>query len=84
MNTTATTSGNVVDPVCGMHVDPAKANITSTYNDQKYHFCAEGCRLAFEKCPRKYLDPKPVKKGVWGRYMDRLKKATGGKAVKCH
>jgi Cu+-exporting ATPase len=84
MNQTATAVKNAIDPVCGMSVDPAKTNITYTFNEQTFHFCAEGCRQTFEICPRKYLEPKPVKKGLWGRYMDRLQKATGGKPMKCH
>ena len=36
---------------------------------------AEGCRQAFEENPQKFLEPKPRKrKGIWGRYMDRLQK----------
>ena len=34
--------------------------------------------------PDKYLDRKePKKKGFWGRYLDRLNKATGGKPPSC-
>ena len=84
MNQTATAGETVMDPVCGMSVDSANTNVTYIFNEQTFHFCAESCRLAFEKCPRRYLDPKPAKKGIWGRYMDRLQKATGGKAMKCH
>lgn len=84
MNQTANQAGNIVDPVCGMRIDPAKPIITTTFNDQTFHFCAEDCKQTFQKCPQKYLTTKPRKKGVWGRYMDRLNKVTGGKAMKCH
>ena len=73
---------NPVDPVCGMSVDSTVADITFDHDGQMYYFCAKACRKAFEADPRKYLEPK--KKGIWGRYMDRLQKATGGKAMKCH
>jgi YHS domain-containing protein len=50
-----------------------------------YYFCAEACRKAFEVDPEKYLGAKTSKrKGWWGRYLDRLEKATGGRAPQCH
>ena len=75
----------VVDPVCGMSVDPETAKIKTFIEGQNFYFCAEGCRKAFEENPEKYLGsecPKP--KGWWGRYIARLQKATGGKQMKCH
>ena len=75
----------VVDPVCGMSVDPETAKIKVLIDGQNYYFCAEGCRIAFEKNPAKYLEPECEKpKGLWGRYMARLQKATGGRQMKCH
>lgn len=85
MNTQSTTLPRVIDPVCGMALSAGKANVLTTIKGQKYYFCAEDCRKVFEENPNKFLDPKPQKrKGIWGRYMDRLRKATGGKAQKCH
>jgi Cu+-exporting ATPase len=85
MNTKKITTQKVIDPVCGMAVVAGQTDILAIVKGQTYHFCAEGCRKAFEKNPQKFLDPKPAKrKGLWGRYMDRLQKATGGKAQKCH
>ena len=85
MNTQKNTTKKVVDPVCGMAVVADMTDILTTIKGQKYYFCAEGCRQAFEENPQKFLDPEPKKrKGLWGRYMDRLQKATGGKAQKCH
>jgi YHS domain-containing protein len=75
----------VIDPVCGMSVDPETAKIMASIEGQNFYFCAEGCRKAFEENPEKYLGsecPKP--KGWWGRYIARLQKATGGKQMKCH
>ena len=75
----------VVDPVCGMSVDPETAKIKVLIEGQHYFFCAEGCRTAFEKNPSKYMGSKCAKpKGWWGRYMAKLQKATGGKPMKCH
>ncbi len=76
------TTKSEIDPVCGMSVDPSAQAITATLDGRTYYFCAEGCRRSFEADPCKYL--KPRRKGLWGRYMDRLQKATGGKAMKCH
>ena len=74
-----------IDPVCGMEVDPGRTRLVANYQGHSYWFCAEGCREAFEADPQKYLDPKPAKhKGWWGRYLERLNKATGGKAPQCH
>lgn len=76
---------SVVDPVCGMEVEPSRTNLLATHEGCTYYFCAEGCRKAFEANPKKYLKGKPPKrKGWWGRYLDRLEKVTGGKSLECH
>jgi YHS domain-containing protein len=85
MNTQKNTTQKVIDPVCGMAVIAGQNDILTTIKGQTYYFCTEDCRKAFEKKPQKHIDSKPTKrKGLWGRYMDRLQKATGGKAQKCH
>jgi len=74
-----------LDPVCGMTVNQGVTEIATTIQGRTYFFCAEGCRKAFIADPQKYLDPAPPKrKGWWGRYLDRLEKATGGKSMNCH
>jgi YHS domain-containing protein len=74
-----------IDPVCLMNVSLGSPDIKSTYKMKTYHFCAEGCKKEFESDPEIFLSSKPPKKkGWWGRYLDRLEKATGGKAMKCH
>jgi YHS domain-containing protein len=71
-----------LDPVCGMTVNQHDTEIEATVQGRKYYFCAEGCRKAFVANPQKYLDPvPPKKKGLWGRYLDRLEKATAGKSM---
>jgi len=73
-----------IDPVCQMKVPPGRKHITSTFNQQRYYFCAEACRKSFEEDPGKYLTSMPHKrKGLWGRYLERLNKATGGKPPSC-
>ena len=44
-----------IDPVCKMNVDEKDAKYTSDYKGQKYYFCAQGCKISFEKEPEKYL-----------------------------
>ena len=76
---------SVVDPVCGMAVNPETAKIEAFIEGHRYYFCAEGCRKAFEENPEKYRGSECAKpKSWWGRYLQRLKKSTGGKAMKCH
>ena len=43
------------DPVCGMKVDETTATFSARYGEQAYHFCAQGCLLAFAKEPEKYV-----------------------------
>lgn len=74
-----------IDPVCLMKVRAGKADIKFIYKKETFHFCAEGCKKEFESHPEKYLSPQtPKKKGMWGRYLERLEKATGGGPMKCH
>ncbi len=74
----------VIDPVCGMNVPFGKIDLSVKYQGCSYYFCAEACRKAFEENPGKYLDKAGKKKGWWGRYVERLNKATEGKCLKCH
>ena len=83
-NTTSSTE-IFIDPVCLMKVTPGEKGIGLTYQMRTYYFCAENCRKAFEANPGKYIEAKASKrKGLWGRYLGRLNKVTGGKPPKCH
>ncbi|MBW1999654.1 MAG: YHS domain-containing protein [Deltaproteobacteria bacterium] len=74
-----------IDPVCGMIVAPGTTRLVSNYQGHSYWFCSEACRGAFEANPNKYLNSKtPKRKGLWGRYLERLNRATSGKPLKCH
>ena len=65
----------VIDPVCGMTVEPDQTNFVSIHQGRKYWFCAETCRRVFEENPKKYLKPKSSnKKGWFGRYLERMAK----------
>ena len=43
------------DPVCGMTVDPARANATLEHAGKMYYFCCAGCMEKFRAEPAKYL-----------------------------
>jgi P-type Cu+ transporter len=54
-------AGTVIDPVCGMTVDPAKSPHRHDYRHETFHFCSAGCRSKFAADPLKYLgDAKPA------------------------
>ena len=89
MSTSSSTSESdskmMTDPVCGMSVCPEKTGRIVRYQGTAYYFCAEACRTVFEKDPQRYLQSmSPKRKGLWGRYLARLEKATGGNPIKCH
>jgi YHS domain-containing protein len=42
------------DPVCGMMVDEKTAKIKSQYRGKTYYFCAQGCKITFDKNPVKF------------------------------
>lgn len=53
---------NVVDPVCGMKVDPKTAKGgTSNYKGQSYYFCNPKCKTKFDKAPEIYFSGKKDK-----------------------
>ena len=55
---TADTSvaGMVLDPVCGMKVDPQKTLHHADHAGTRYYFCSTGCRTKFVGDPEKYLN----------------------------
>jgi Cu+-exporting ATPase len=50
-------SGAVIDPVCGMTVDPHTSQHRASHGGRTYYFCAAGCRAKFVADPAKYLEP---------------------------
>ncbi len=49
------TTAQVVDPVCGMSVDPASAAAVRDFEGTTYAFCSRGCAKDFDKDPEQYL-----------------------------
>ena len=47
----------VIDPVCGMTIDPADAVGHHDYKGQTYYFCAESCLEQFRDNPERFLHP---------------------------
>jgi Cu+-exporting ATPase len=45
----------MIDPVCGMTVDPEKAPGHAEHNGTTYYFCGKGCFAKFTADPEKYL-----------------------------
>ncbi|MFN5824564.1 MAG: heavy metal translocating P-type ATPase, partial [Sphingomonadales bacterium] len=45
----------VLDPVCGMKVDPATTAHHATHDGVHFHFCSAGCLAKFTADPTKYL-----------------------------
>jgi P-type Cu+ transporter len=61
----------VIDPVCGMKVDPHRTKHRAQYGGRTYYFCSEGCRNKFSATPERYLGaglnqslPSPVPEGT--------------------
>ena len=73
-----------IDPVCLMRLDPQAGHPSITYRMRTYHFCADSCRRSFEEKPERYVEEDPPRsRSLWRRYLDRLKKSTGGKPPSC-
>ena len=49
-----TTMSNVLDPVCGMTIDPAKAAGSSQYEGETIYFCSKHCKAKFDADPSVY------------------------------
>jgi YHS domain-containing protein len=45
----------VVDPVCGMRIDPARAAAIVQHGGLAYHFCSEGCARRFQATPSRFV-----------------------------
>ncbi len=54
-NTSSQSAAAVLDPVCGMTVDPAKARGRAEHQGATYYFCSPGCMHKFVSDPGRYL-----------------------------
>ena len=46
---------SAIDPVCGMTVDPERAEYRSFQKGDTYYFCSAGCKETFDSDPGKYI-----------------------------
>ena len=59
--------GGIIDPVCGMTVEPHTAKHRADHRGHAYYFCSAGCRTKFINDPQKYLGkraPETVAEGA--------------------
>ncbi len=49
----------MIDPVCGMQVEPNTAAEKYEYKGQTYFFCSQDCLAKFKEDPEKFLKPQP-------------------------
>ena len=54
----APAAGRVIDPVCGMTVDPQVTPHRHTHQGKPHFFCSAGCRTRFAAEPEKFLGAK--------------------------
>ena len=54
-------AASVIDPVCGMKVNPSTAKYQFEYQGQKYFFCSPGCLEKFKAQPARYLETKQTR-----------------------
>ena len=45
----------MIDPICGMEVEPGNAAGKHVYNGQTYYFCSHHCLAKFKEDPEKFL-----------------------------
>src|SRR5262249_8996256 len=45
----------MIDPICGMEVEPSKAAGKRVYNGQSYYFCSHHCLEKLKEDPEKFL-----------------------------
>jgi len=57
-------AGTVIDPVCGMFIDPATAKHRIEHAGQTYFFCSQRCREKFASDPAPYLAQAKPQAGV--------------------
>ena len=62
----------IIDPVCGMTVDVARAEaagLTLEYDGRIFAFCGSGCRRAFVEEPEAYATAEAVTSGATGGHV---------------
>ena len=47
-------TAKVVDPICGMTIDPSTAAATREHEGTTFYFCSTGCAQTFDADPHRY------------------------------
>jgi Cu+-exporting ATPase len=55
----ASDTTTVIDPVCGMKVNPSTAKHSFVHGGKSYFFCSSGCHEKFRATPDRFLRPTP-------------------------
>ncbi len=74
------TPGRVVDPVCGMTIDPADAAGSVEYRGERVHFCSTSCQQKFTADPDRY--PRSGARPAPGRAAAPVPGAAGADTVR--
>ena len=61
---TATPGGTLIDPVCGMSVEPDTAAGKYAFNGETFYFCSQGCLNKFKQNPAGFLGKEREEKAV--------------------
>ena len=82
------TASGVIDPVCGMTVDPDRAAGSVEYKGKTYYFCSTHCVHRFREDPEKFLNqaaPAPQPMGITRQPVGitREEKPVVGKKYTC-
>ncbi len=64
MRNTDEVTKTVIDPVCGMTVEPERAAAVREHGGKQFYFCCAHCAQTFEANPQQYLAPKPKPAGL--------------------
>jgi YHS domain-containing protein len=81
----STTTNKQTDPVCGLNIDPHRRPYSAVHAAHRYYFCSQDCLDRFHQDSERYArSAGKGLKGVWARYLARVRKATDGKPPCCH
>jgi YHS domain-containing protein len=50
-------AAEILDPVCGMHLNPTIAPFEFRHGDDMYYFCSDRCYRTFRDDPESYANP---------------------------
>src|SRR5579863_1000293 len=76
----STAGATVIDPVCGMSVDPEHCAGSVEHEGQSYYFCSRHCVQKFQADPQRYLAAKSPVLVQPGTFGGGLSAPTGGVA----